>query len=59
MIANMTALERAFALANSGRFTSVSDIKSALKAEGYSLEQITGGALLKQLRQAMEKSAGA
>ncbi|MHA6298528.1 hypothetical protein [Devosia sp. CAU 1758] len=53
----MTALERAFALANSGRFHSVTDIRSALKAEGYSLEQITGGALLKQLRQAMERSA--
>ncbi len=58
MIANMTALERAFALAKSGRFRTVTDIRNALKAEGYSLEQITGGTLLKQLRQAMEQSAG-
>jgi hypothetical protein len=57
MIANMTALERAFALAKSGRFRTVTDIRNALKAEGYSLEQITGGTLLKQLRQAMEQSA--
>jgi hypothetical protein len=45
-----TALERAFQLARSGSYASLDDIKKRLKAEGYSTEQITGGALSKQLR---------
>ena len=45
-----TALERAFQLAKSGSCVSVDDIKKRLIAEGYSTAQITGGALLKQLR---------
>ena len=45
----MTALERAFELAKSGKCDGVSDIKKMLKSEGYSLSQIEGGTLRKQL----------
>jgi hypothetical protein len=44
------ALERAFQLASSGDHRSIGDIKQRLKAEGYSVDQITGSALKKQLR---------
>jgi hypothetical protein len=45
----VTALERAFALARSGECTSVQAIKKCLTQEGYSVAQITGQALSKQL----------
>jgi hypothetical protein len=45
----VTALERAFDLAKSGSCASVADIKRRLKAEGYSIDQITGNALARQL----------
>ena len=45
-----TALERAFALADTGHFLSGSEIKLQLKSEGYSIAQITGPALLRQIR---------
>ena len=45
----VTALERAFQLAKSGDYHSVSDIKKRLGAEGYSIAQITGRVLSKQL----------
>jgi hypothetical protein len=45
----VTALERAFALAKSGDFASVPDIRKQLIQEGYSVAQITGRALSKQL----------
>jgi hypothetical protein len=45
----VTALERAFALAKSGECASVPDIKKRLIQEGYSIAQITGGTLSKQL----------
>jgi hypothetical protein len=45
----MSALERAFQLAKSGNYTSVADIKKRLVEEHYSVAQITGGALAKQL----------
>ncbi|WP_417581290.1 hypothetical protein [Pelagibacterium sp.] len=47
---NVTALERAFQLAESGRFTGTADIKRALLQEGYSVQQITGRVLMRQLR---------
>lgn len=47
---NLTALERAFQLAKSGEYASVSAIKKQLKAEGHEVTQITGGALSKQLK---------
>ena len=51
-----TPLERAFELAQSGRFTTVSEIKQALAAEGFSVAQLTGGVLSKQLRTAMDEA---
>ena len=55
---NVTALERAFSLARSGTCTTIADIKAALKAEGYSLEQVTGSALGKQLKALIDKRRG-
>jgi hypothetical protein len=44
-----SALERAFQLAMSGNYTSVADIKKRLIQERYSVAQISGGQLAKQL----------
>ncbi len=46
---HVSALERAFELARSGRCVSVGHIKQQLKAEGYSTDQIFGQALHEQL----------
>jgi hypothetical protein len=46
---SVTALERAFQLAKSGKCTSLADLKKRLHAEGYSIAQITGRTLAKQL----------
>ena len=53
----VTALERAFQLAKSGDYKSVSDIKKRLR-EGYSVAQVTGRVLSKQL-DALIKAAAA
>jgi hypothetical protein len=53
---NLTPLERAFHLAQSGKYASVSDIKKILKLEGYSSEQITGRELQRQLRAIINKA---
>jgi hypothetical protein len=53
---NQTAVERAFQLAKSGRYTSVEHIHKALEAEGYSKWQVAGPALLKQLRELIRSS---
>ena len=45
----LTTLERAFQLARSGDYVSVADIKKQLISEGYSVAQITGPTLAKQL----------
>jgi hypothetical protein len=47
---NITVLERAFQLANSGRCSSVDDIRHQLKSEGYSTEHLDGKDLKRQLR---------
>ena len=48
---NITSLERAFALAKSGKCNSVTDIKHRLNSEGYSLMAFDfGSSLRKQLR---------
>ncbi|KKB08591.1 hypothetical protein VE26_00365 [Devosia chinhatensis] len=47
---NMTPIERAFELARSGKCRTLTEIKSALKSEGYELATVTGGTLAKQLR---------
>jgi hypothetical protein len=48
-----TALERAFQLAESGRCSTVEEIRRVLSNEGYSSAQITGSTLVKQLRELM------
>ena len=47
---NVTPIERAFELARSGQCRSTTEIKQALKSEGYVVETLTGATLLKQLR---------
>lgn len=46
---NKSTLERAFELARSGRYRTVSEVKRAVLAEGYSLAQFEGRALSRQL----------
>jgi hypothetical protein len=53
---NVTSLERAFALAKSGRCRSIADIRNTLKAEGYSHAQVTGRVVIKQLNEFIDKS---
>jgi hypothetical protein len=50
MESNVSALERAFDLARSGKYKTVSDIRLRLKQEGYSDAQLIGPGLQKQLR---------
>ncbi len=45
-----TALERAFALAKSGECAGPGEVKTMLKQEGFSAEQISGPSLMRQLR---------
>jgi hypothetical protein len=46
-----TALERAFELARSGKCADVAQIRQQLKVEGYARDQLTGPALLRQIRE--------
>jgi hypothetical protein len=46
-----TTLERAFALARTGDYTNLSELRAQLKIEGYSLSQLDGPSLQRQLRQ--------
>ncbi len=50
MTCRPTTLERAFALARTGAYAGVEEIRAQLKAEGYSLMQMQGRALARQLR---------
>jgi hypothetical protein len=45
----MTALERAFQLAKSGRVAGLTEIITSLKRDGYSASQIEGPVLKRQL----------
>jgi hypothetical protein len=51
-----TALERAFAIARSGRALNVTEIRKTLKREGYVMTQITGASLSRQLHQIIRQS---
>jgi hypothetical protein len=51
-------LERAFELARSGRVHTVKDLKKALLAEGYSVAQLQGAALARQLAATMRAAKG-
>ncbi|HEY1749915.1 MAG TPA: hypothetical protein VGG29_01545 [Caulobacteraceae bacterium] len=50
MTSHQTPLERAFALARTGEYAGVPEIRAQLKAEGYATTQLVGPALLRQLR---------
>ncbi len=50
---NVTALERAFELARSGRYASVQDIKRRLAEEGYYSDQVSGPILMDQPKNAI------
>jgi hypothetical protein len=52
---NKTALERAFELAQSGAFYTVTEIIQKLKDERYATVQVTGPTLYRQLRDIIEK----
>jgi hypothetical protein len=54
----VTALERAFQLAKSGTCDSVADLKKRLRTEGYSITQITGRVLSKQLDALIKAARG-
>ena len=45
----MTALERAFQLAKSGKMSGITEIVRSLKRDGYATEQVQGPALIRQL----------
>jgi hypothetical protein len=47
--APLTTMERAFHLARSGRFTTLTDVVTTLDREGYSANQIQGSLLKRQL----------
>jgi hypothetical protein len=50
MSSHITPLERAFALAKTGEYPGISELRIQLKAEGYSTVQLEGPSLLRQLR---------
>lgn len=52
-------LERAFELAQSGKFRNTSDIKRQLAKEHMASDQVSGGNLLRQLRAIMKAAAPA
>lgn len=51
MVLRLTSLERAFALARTGEYAGVADIRRKLREEGYDTVQLAGPALMKQLRE--------
>ena len=54
---NVSTLERAFELAATGLFSTVTEIRLRLAREGYQQEQIEGPELAKQLVAAMTKAS--
>jgi hypothetical protein len=59
MDSKVTALERAFQLARSGRMTTIDDIKKRLKQEGYDERVIDGGRSLTVQLRGLIRTAGA
>ena len=53
MESGISAVERAFQLARSGRVKDVNEIKMVLHREGYDIRQVQGPLLLNQLRDAI------
>jgi hypothetical protein len=54
MESGISAIERAFQLARSGRVKDVNEIRLVLQREGYDTGQLQGPALLTQLRDAIK-----
>ena len=48
---HLSPLERAFELARSGSCASMTEIRRKLRSEGYSVVQVTGKTLSKQMRE--------
>ena len=55
----MTALERAFELARSGKYSGLQELRTVLKNEGYAQGQVDGPSLGRLLREIMRKSKAA
>ena len=49
----ISAIERAFQIAASGRVKDMQELRAVLNREGYDLSQLQGPSLLKQLRDAI------
>ena len=56
---NVSTLERAFHLAGTGLFSTVTEIKLRLAREGYRHEQVEGPELIKQLTSAIAEARAA
>jgi hypothetical protein len=56
MAYRITTLERAFELARSGNYPSIAEIRKQLHAEGFSVAQVTGGVLARQLRELIQQA---
>lgn len=54
---NKSPLERAFELARSGRYRTVSEVKQAVSAEGYPMGQFEGRSLTRQLGDIIKTAA--
>lgn len=59
MMPSQTALERAFEMARSGEFTTISEIIAGLRREGHATSQVDGPALRKQLRALIKEALAA
>jgi hypothetical protein len=53
---NLSSIERAFQLAGTGRYSTVSQIKLQLAREGYRHEQVEGRQLAKQIVKIIAKA---
>jgi hypothetical protein len=56
MTPNVSALERAFQLAKSGRVGGITDIRAQLKREGYDNSVVEGRLLRSQLKALIESA---
>jgi hypothetical protein len=59
MMENKLAIERAFEMARSGAFETVTRIRAGLRQEGYYDHEIIGPFLLKQLRDLIDAARSA
>lgn len=59
MNSQKTALESAFELAESGTCDSIDELRKQLRSEGFSLAQLMGASLMKQLREVIRTARSA